>query len=245
MKRSLCAIAAFGFAIAARGADLPDPATVDHYLSSAGLEAAFAGQIDAYKEQFSEKVPEGAKARMSEYLDRTMGWNNIKDSYAKLVMKTYTADEVRAAIAYLDSPMGKAWTSKNRAFFHDYGVLSAKNAMNNVEPNSHAPTAKYDDAGAATAGELLASNVEEHAMDGQTFFTGMLENKGKAKARAVQVEVNLFLGAKFVDQYSTYVAGNIPPGATRYFKVNCGCKGERPAQHDTFKVNVVDTAFGD
>jgi hypothetical protein len=47
----------------------------------------------------------------------------------------------------------------------------------------------------------------------------------------------------FVDQYSTYISGVVPPGATRLFKVSCGCKDSPPAKHDNFKVQVVDGGY--
>lgn len=58
--------------------------------------------------------------------------------------------------------------------------------------------------------------------------------------RGINIEVNLFLAGKFVDQYSTYIAGNIPPGGLRYFKVACGCKDSPPASHDSYKIQVID-----
>jgi hypothetical protein len=44
---------------------------------------------------------------------------------------------------------------------------------------------------------------------------------------------------KFVDQYSTYLTGAIGPGKSQYFKISCGCKDSPPAEHDSYKLEVL------
>jgi hypothetical protein len=68
---------------------------------------------------------------------------------------------------------------------------------------------------------------------------GTVTNSGKSVARGVQVRADLFLHGKFVGQYSTYVSGTIAPGESQHFKISCGCKDSPPAEHDSFKVEVV------
>jgi hypothetical protein len=43
---------------------------------------------------------------------------------------------------------------------------------------------------------------------------------------------------KFVDQYSTYIAGSIDPGESRNFKIACGCNAP-PAEHDSYKLEAI------
>jgi len=82
-------------------------------------------------------------------------------------------------------------------------------------------------------------DVEEIKRNGRSYFIGSVRNNGSTPARSVSVEINLFLKNKFVDQYSSYVTGNIGPGEERFFKISCGCKDEPPAEHDSYKIGVV------
>lgn len=84
------------------------------------------------------------------------------------------------------------------------------------------------------------SGVEEmKAADGRVWIIGSLKNNGAHAARGLQVQVNMFQGQKFVDQYSTYISDSVEPGQSRYFKIACGCKDSPPAEHDSFKVEVL------
>lgn len=90
------------------------------------------------------------------------------------------------------------------------------------------------------AAKLTFENVQETKVsDGRVFFTGVVKNTGKSRASGVTIEVNLFRGEKFVDQYSTYLSGAIEAGASRYFKISCGCKDSPPVDHDSYKIQVI------
>jgi hypothetical protein len=82
-------------------------------------------------------------------------------------------------------------------------------------------------------------DIEEITRNGRSYFIGSVKNNGSSPARGVSVEINLFLKDKFVDQYSSYVTGDIGPSEERYFKVSCGCKDEPPAEHDSYKIGIV------
>ena len=86
---------------------------------------------------------------------------------------------------------------------------------------------------------FVFNDVEEIKRNGRSYFIGSVKSNGTSPARGVSVEINLFLKNKFVDQYSSYVTGDIGPGEERYFKVSCGCKDEPPAEHDSYKIGVV------
>jgi hypothetical protein len=82
-------------------------------------------------------------------------------------------------------------------------------------------------------------NVEEIKRNGHSYFIGTVKNTGSIAARGISIEVNLFSRDKFVDQYSSYITGELAAGEERYFKVSCGCKDEPPTEHDSYKVEVV------
>jgi hypothetical protein len=85
---------------------------------------------------------------------------------------------------------------------------------------------------------IVLSDVEEQKSDGRVAVIGTLKNTGSKPARGIQIEVELFLKGKFVDQYSTYISGSVGAGESRHFKVACGCKDSPPAEHDSFKAEV-------
>lgn len=111
-----------------------------------------------------------------------------------------------------------------------------------VAPAASKPAAeKQAPASIQSSSDLVLSGIEKQTRGGQLFFTGRVENKSKAARRGVQIDVNLFMGKRFVDQYSAFVSGSIAPGETRYFKVTCNCKEIGIPQHDSYKVQIVDS----
>jgi hypothetical protein len=93
--------------------------------------------------------------------------------------------------------------------------------------------------GKISAEDLTLSDVEEQKHDGVTVILGTVKNGGKAPARGVQIQADLFEHEKFVDQYSTYISGKIAPGESKHFKISCGCKDSPPAEHDSYKLEVI------
>ena len=87
--------------------------------------------------------------------------------------------------------------------------------------------------------DIALTNVEEVKRDGTTVIIGSATNNGKKAARGIHIQANLFNHDKFVDQYSTYLTGTIEPGKSQYFKISCGCKDTPPAEHDSYKLEVL------
>ena len=95
-----------------------------------------------------------------------------------------------------------------------------------------------------TSGQELAKNivlsaVDEEKHDGTTAIVGTATNNGKKSARGIHIQANLFNHGKFVDQYSTYLTGALAPGKSQYFKISCGCKDSAPAEHDSYKLEIL------
>jgi len=91
----------------------------------------------------------------------------------------------------------------------------------------------------APADDLALADVEEEKHDGVTLIIGNVKNNGATPARFVEVQADLFDHGKFVDQYSTSLSGALAAGEMRNFKISCGCKDTPPAEHDSFKTQVV------
>lgn len=87
--------------------------------------------------------------------------------------------------------------------------------------------------------DIAITGAEEVKHDGVTAIIGTATNHGKKVARGIHIQANLFNHGKFVDQFSTYLTGAIQPGKSQYFKISCGCKDTPPAEHDTYKLEVL------
>jgi hypothetical protein len=87
--------------------------------------------------------------------------------------------------------------------------------------------------------DIEITGAEEVKHDGVTAIIGTATNHGKKAARSIHIQANLFNHDKFVDQYSAYLTGAIQPGKSQYFKISCGCKDTPPAEHDSYKLEVL------
>jgi hypothetical protein len=96
------------------------------------------------------------------------------------------------------------------------------------------------DSEAQVNSEIVLSDVEEQKHDGITAIIGKATNSGKKPVHGVHIQANLFNHEKFVDQYSTYITGALAPGKSQYFKISCGCKDTPPAEHDSYKLEVLN-----
>ncbi len=213
---------------------------VDQYIKAVRAEQAISAEIDASVRQYTANSSPEQKAQIERFFNESIGWNSIKDQYAEILGNTYTIEELKTSLAFMKTPIGNSITKKNIEFSRQLSTLMAKNflalneKMNTLQdssPSSDKTQSQF---------EIVASNIEEHSTDGKTYFTGMIENRGKKSQSGVQVEVNLFMAGKFVDQYSTYIAGSVPPSSQRYFKITCGCKDSPPAPHDSYKIQVIN-----
>jgi hypothetical protein len=86
---------------------------------------------------------------------------------------------------------------------------------------------------------IALTDVSEVKHDGATVIIGTATNHGKKAAHGIHIQANLFNHDKFADQYSTYLTGAIEPGKSQYFKISCGCKDTPPAEHDSYKLEVL------
>ena len=192
----------------------PNRRLAEQYLKESRAEEISAAQIDGTVQQYSASMSPGAAATMKQYFNSSYGWGAVGEKYTSLVAKAFTADELKAAIAYMRTPLGASFAKKNVALSREMAVVAAANM---VKTNSQGYDYMSTDSDVAErpSNDVVTAEVEEHNVGGHVYFTGILENRGNRPARNLQVEVNLFSSGKFVDQYTTYVSGIIAPGATR------------------------------
>lgn len=210
----------------------------EKYLRSTQVPEMLQAQVDGYADQYTKGQDPASRKRIHEFLQRTMGWDALKDEYIDLVQTTYTEQELNALLRFINTPAGRSMQAKSTTFASKLATLSAKRVQDFSAEKSAAGDDSQDNAD-IKANELIVVKVEKFQNGDQVYFTGEIQNNSKKVARGVNVEANLFLGDRFVDQYTTYISGGIAPGASRLFKISCGCKGSPPAEHDSYKFQVI------
>lgn len=239
MKRTIIAISGFLLSFSAL-ATPPSDKLINEYLQVIRQEEITQGQISTLVESSAAYLSAAEKAELQQRLEAVMGWSGVKKDYVEFIRKIYSAEELKASMAFFKTPLGTSGAQKTLEFSNAVTMLVAKRSieMEKKIAASRADNNKYTK-------ELAAINVTEHQVNGKTYFTGELVNRGKNPVRGARVEVNLFLGDKFVDQYDSYISGLIPTRGSRYFKISCGCKDSPPAAHDSFKIYILDNEYDD
>lgn len=238
MEKVLIAIALSIASVHCLAVESPSKDLVERYFTATQTQKMTEAQVDGYADQFSKGKDATYRSNFHEYLNSVMGWDALKDEYIGLVRETFSEKEIKAALAFMESPVGRSMSQKSIAFSKKMSAIAAKKIQQVAATQAAKPEYTAEDT-TQDAKLLSISSVEEMQSGETTYFTGEIRNNGKAPARGVNIEANLFLGQKFVDQYSTYITGTIPAGGVRFFKISCGCKGNPPARHDSYKIDVL------
>jgi hypothetical protein len=239
MKKIVAAAALSMASALCMAGDVPSKDLVERYFKATQTQKMTEAQVDGYADQYAKGKDAAYKSKVRTYLNSIMGWDALKDEYAALVQETYSEKEIKAALTFMESPIGRSMSQKGIAFSNKMSAIAAKRAQQVAETQA-SKQESTDEEASADPKFLSVSNVEEMQSGETTYFTGQIHNNGKAPARGINIEANLFLGQKFVDQYSAYVTGAIPPGGVRFFKISCGCKGNPPAKHDSYKIEILN-----
>lgn len=234
--RFFIAVASLGACITANASST---ALAEKYLRATQMPEMLQAQVEGYTDQYAKGQDAAYRKRVRDHLERVMGWEALKADYVDLVRSTYTDQEINAFLQFMSTPSGRSMKSKNTAFANKLAAIAAKRTQDvAAEWQTYSESDSRDQAD-VNPGDLSIVKVEKFLVGEQVYFTGEIKNNSKKIARGVSVEVNLFLGERFVDQYSTYVSGAIPVGGSRLFKISCGCKGAPPAEHDSFKLQII------
>lgn len=218
----------------------PSDKLVENYLHATMTKESVDAQVSGFAKQYATASTPEQMVEINRYLSSVMGWDVVRPQYIKIIQETYTTEEINASLAFMESKLGKSISRKNIIFSEKVSALMAKNAQVFAQSQSNSDPLG-DDARTSVSSSLSIVGLERHHESEQTYFTGKVVNAGKKSARGVQVEINLFKGERFVDQYSTYISGTVPSGGERFFKVTCGCKGSQPAAHDSFKALAIES----
>lgn len=220
-------------------ANATSTALAEKYLRATQIPEMLQAQVEGYTDQYAKGQDTVYRKRVHDYLERVMGWETLKDEYIGLVRDTYTEQEINAFLQFMHTPSGRSMKSKNTAFANKLATISAKRAQDVAAERQASTEQDARDQQDVNISDISISKIEKFQSGDQVYFTGEIKNNSKKLVRGVNIEANLFLGEKFVDQYSTYISGAIPAGGSRLFKISCGCKGAPPAEHDSFKLQVI------
>ncbi len=220
----------------------PNDELINTYLTVSKAQemttAALNGTMDYYKSTLplsSEQVQ-----TMRSNLDKAIGWDAIKPQIVEIIKKDYTSTALQSMIDYSNTS-GATYNAQSIAFSHDYAAMLADRASQPQNKKMETtPITKSESL--KSNNSLIAKDVVEHNINGKTYFTGIILNTGKKSLQHASVEINLFQGDTFVDQYSTYISGAIMPDTPRYFKVACGCENT-PATHDHIKTLISTSMY--
>jgi hypothetical protein len=149
----------------------------------------------------------------------------------------------------LNSPTSDSWISNaariiGRGFLLGLGFGAALGCVYYVAYQFSVKNVKEEvglgDSDSQANQAIVLSDVEEQKHDGVTAIIGKATNSGKKAVHGIHIQANLFNHEKFVDQYSTYITGTLTPGNSQFFKISCGCKDTPPAEHDSYKLEVLN-----
>ena len=85
----------------------------EEYLLLAKVKQMNEVSINTTVDEIVKNNPKADRVKMYDFLDAVMGWDAIKKPYTKIVVETYTEDELKAAITYLRSELGASFTAKS------------------------------------------------------------------------------------------------------------------------------------
>ncbi|MDR2208873.1 MAG: DUF2059 domain-containing protein [Azoarcus sp.] len=125
----------FVFSFAAHAADKPDRGLVFEYLELARFEEVINASMEIQSPQLSQLLsglPDIDQAEVNKIMlamREAMGWEAIKDQLADLVANLFTADELKASIAFMKTPLGASATAKGKEFSVQFGALMEQNML--------------------------------------------------------------------------------------------------------------------
>ncbi len=239
---SLCGLITSAVSAHTETDTIPSDSLINSYLDISRAketnDAGVEGMLDEYKKAFGLSPEQVEQARTA--LNRSIGWDVVKAEVIAQIKKNYSAATLNSYIAYSKTSEGELYNTQSIPFNRETARIYAEKSLPKQTQQAQPAQAQKSESTPITTATplkpndlLVANDVVEHNVNGKTYFTGIVHNLGKKAAHA-SVEIDLFQGNTFVDQYTTYVSGMVQPNAIRYFKVACSCDAT-PAAHDTIK----------
>ncbi len=115
------------FSLSAAGNELVDKKLAIEYLKISRFEQIIDATVDTYNQQLFKNLPAADREKAAEFMRETVGWEAVKDQLSELVINTYTKAELKAAIAFMKTPLGASYTVKSDAFSTRFATLLSNN----------------------------------------------------------------------------------------------------------------------
>ena len=133
MKSAVALLAAAFVVVGAQAAEPADKSLAREFLEVRGFERSYGQYLEKFSMLCSD-APESAQSDCLRVLREKIGWDAIKGEVLDLVSTTYTKDELQAAIAFLKSPAGNSYNSKNEKFASKLQALSTGKLQDVLAP---------------------------------------------------------------------------------------------------------------
>lgn len=126
------------------GEERSDKVLAIEYLQVSKFEQGINAAIDTYSLQLYGNMPEAERPQLKKFMQDVMGWDAVKDQLADLVVKLYTREELKAAIAFEKSRLGASIAAKNEQFSRQFAELLSQNMQRFAQKNSLTPSSAVD-----------------------------------------------------------------------------------------------------
>ncbi len=135
MLKTIAAIAVLGtLSSISSASEDTERALAVKYLQVSRTEEILNSSIQEYETSMvkGDATPE-QRAKVHELLESTMGWKAVEGQLADLVMQTYTKDELKASIAFMNTPAGASFTAKGGDFSKGFSAILAGNLQRAIK----------------------------------------------------------------------------------------------------------------
>ena len=146
MKSIVTFFALLAFSFSAFGNELVDKQLAIQFLKASRIEQGINISIDTYSQQRFQGIPQADQTELNKLMRQVMGWDAVKDRLAEIVIGLYTRAELKAAIAFMKTPLGASFTAKNDQFSGQFSSLITHNLQKFMEehPIGANPAVKPD-----------------------------------------------------------------------------------------------------
>jgi len=126
MRRLAAIVILTAISFGAVGDERPDKKLAMEYLQVSHTKETIDATLATYRQQMGSQFPLEMRAKLDSLMQATMGWDAVKDDLATRVTSTYTAGELQAAIAFMRTPLGASFTSKNEEFSAHFAEIISR-----------------------------------------------------------------------------------------------------------------------
>lgn len=129
MKQIATLLVFFILSFGAHATDRANKKLAMEYLRLSRVEQIINASLDTYSQQIFKDIAEEDRIQIDKMMQEVIGWEATKDQLAELVVNVYTKAELRAAIAFMKTPLGASYTIKGDAFSAQFANMLSHNLV--------------------------------------------------------------------------------------------------------------------